>query len=108
MRASKLFFHTLRDAPTEADFASHKLLLRGSFIKGLAAGIFDYLPLGLRVKRRLEAVMREEMEAVGFQEVLLPVVQPAELWQRTGPVGRRLATTWRAFVTEANASFVWR
>ena len=84
MRASELFFHTLRDAPTEADFPSHKLLLRAGFIKGLAAGIFDYLPLGLRVKRRLEAVMREEMEAVGFQEVLLPVVQPAELWQRTG------------------------
>ena len=84
MRASQLFFRTLRDAPTEADLPSHKLLLRAGFIKGLAAGIFDYLPLGLRVKRRLEAVMREEMEAVGFQEVLLPIVQPAELWRRTG------------------------
>ena len=84
MRASRLFFRTLRDAPTEADLPSHKLLLRGGFIKGLAAGIFDYLPLGLRVKRRLETIMREEMEAIGFQEVLLPVVQPAELWRRTG------------------------
>ncbi len=63
---------------------SHRLLLRAGFIKGLAAGIFDYLPLGLRVKRRLETIMREEMEAIGFQEVLLPVVQPAELWRRTG------------------------
>ena len=84
MKLSNLFFRSLRDAPTEADIASHQLLLRGSFIRQLGAGLFDYLPLGLKVKRNLERIIREEMESIGSQEVSFPVVQPAELWRRSG------------------------
>ena len=84
MKLSELFFRSLRDVPAEADIASHQLLLRGSFIRQLGAGLFDYLPLGLRVKRNLERIIREEMESIGSQEVSFPVVQPAELWRRSG------------------------
>ena len=84
MKLSKLFFRSLRDAPAEATIASHQLLLRGSFIRQLGAGLFDYLPLGLRVKRNIEHIVREEMESTGSQEVLFPVVQPSELWRQTG------------------------
>ena len=84
MRMSQLFFRTLREAPADAETASHQLMLRAGLVHQLAAGIFDYLPLGMRVKQKLEQIMREEMEAIGGQEVLLPVVHPGELWQRTG------------------------
>ena len=84
MRMSKLFFQTLREAPAGAEIASHQLMLRASLVHPIAAGIFDYLPLGQRVKSKIEAVMREEMDAVGGQEVTLPVVHPAELWQQSG------------------------
>ncbi|CAN5907285.1 proline--tRNA ligase [soil metagenome] len=84
MRMSALLFQSLREAPAEAELASHRLLLRGGFVRQVAAGLFDYLPLGLRVLQRLEALLREEMNALGAQEVSLPVVQPAELWQKTG------------------------
>ena len=84
MRMSALLFQSLREAPAEAELASHRLLLRGGFVRQVAAGIFDYLPLGVRVLSKLEAILREEMSALGAQEVRLPVVQPAELWQKTG------------------------
>ena len=84
MRLSKLFFQTLRETPADAEIASHQLMLRSGMIRQLAAGLFDYMPLGKRVKNKIEQIMREEMEAVGGQEVSLPVVQPAELWQRSG------------------------
>ncbi len=84
MKMSALLFQSLRDVPAEAELASHQLLLRGGFVRQVAAGLFDVLPLGMRVLRRLETLLREEMEATGAQEVLLPVVQPAELWQKTG------------------------
>lgn len=84
MRMSKLFFQTLREAPAGAEIASHQLMLRASLVHPIAAGIFDYLPLGQRVKNKIEAIMREEMEAIGGQEVTLPVVHPAELWQQSG------------------------
>ncbi len=84
MRMSRLFFQTLRDAPADAEVISHNLLVRTGMIKQIAAGIFDYLPLGLRAKRKIEQIIREEMDAVGGQEVSLPVVHPAELWQKSG------------------------
>ena len=84
MRLSRLFGRTLREVPAEAEMISHQLLLRAGFIRPLAAGIFSYLPLGWRVLRKVERILREEMDRIGGQEVHLPVVHPAELWQRTG------------------------
>jgi prolyl-tRNA synthetase len=84
MRMSRLFFRTLRETPAEAEIPSHQLLLRASMVRQVTAGIFEYLPLGQRVKRKVEEIMREEMDAIGGQEVTLPVAQPAELWQRSG------------------------
>ncbi|MFN8495192.1 MAG: proline--tRNA ligase [Caldilineaceae bacterium] len=84
MRMSKLFFQTLREVPADAEIISHQLMLRAGLVRQVAAGIFDYLPLGLRIKRKIEDIFREEMDAIGGQEVALPVVHPAELWQRSG------------------------
>ncbi len=84
MRRSQSFGDTLRQAPADAEAAGHQLLIRGGYIQPLAAGIYSYLPLGQRVKRRVERILREEMDAVGGQEVSLPVVHPAELWQESG------------------------
>jgi prolyl-tRNA synthetase len=84
MRLSRHFGRTLREAPAEAETASHRLLVRGGYVDQLAAGLFSLLPLGLRVQRRLEAIVRRELEAAAAQEVLMPVLQPVELWQATG------------------------
>ena len=84
MRVSKFFGETLRDVPAEADTASHQMLLRAGYIRQLAAGIFSYLPLAQRSLRKVEQILREEMDAIGGQEVCMPVVHPAELWQQTG------------------------
>ena len=84
MRLSRAFFQTLRDAPAEAELASHKLLLRAGFIQPLGAGIYSYLPLARRSMDRIERIIREEMNAIGGQELTMPVVQPGELWQQTG------------------------
>ena len=84
MRMSQLFSQTLRDAPAEADSPSHQLLLRAGFIRQLAAGIFTYLPLARRSLTKIEDIMRQEIEAIGGQEVSMPVVHPAVLWQETG------------------------
>ncbi|HZU13452.1 MAG TPA: proline--tRNA ligase [Chloroflexota bacterium] len=84
MRRSQLFAETLRQAPADADAPGYQFLLRGGFVQPLAAGIFTYLPLGMRVKEKVERIMREEMNAIGGQEVVMPVVHPAELWQETG------------------------
>jgi prolyl-tRNA synthetase len=84
MRRSQYFCSTLREDPSAGDVAGHLLLLRGSFIQPLAAGIYSFLPLGERVKRKVEVILREEMEAVGAQEVSLPVVHPADLWKESG------------------------
>ena len=84
MRASRYFLATLKEAPAEAELASHKLMLRAGMIKRLAAGIYTWMPLGLRVLRKVEAAVREEMNAAGAIELLMPVVQPAELWQESG------------------------
>lgn len=84
MLMSQLYSPTLRETPAEAEIASHQLMLRAGFLRRSAAGIYSYLPLGLRVIRKVERIIREEMNAIGGQEVLLPIVQPAELWQETG------------------------
>ncbi|WP_427052735.1 proline--tRNA ligase [Paenibacillus sp. TC-CSREp1] len=84
MRQSELLVPTLREAPAEADAAGHRLLLRSGMIRQLAAGIYSYLPLGRRVLLNVERIVREEMDRAGCQEVLLPIMQPAELWEESG------------------------
>src|SRR5450756_3147574 len=84
MKASQFFISTLKEAPAEAEVASHKLMTRAGMIKKLGAGIYNYMPMGLRVIRKVEAIVREEMNRAGAVEVSMPVVQPAELWQETG------------------------
>jgi prolyl-tRNA synthetase len=83
-RASQLFLPTLREDPADAEAVSHKLLVRGGFIRQLSAGVWSYLPLGWRVHRRIEQIIREEMDAIGGQEWLCPVLTPADLWAKTG------------------------
>jgi prolyl-tRNA synthetase len=84
MRMSQFFIQTLREAPTEAEIASHQLLLRAGFISQLGAGIFTALPLARRSLTRIENILREEMNAIGGQEMTMPVVHPAEIWKETG------------------------
>ncbi len=84
MRMSVLFGRTLREAPSGVEVEGHKLLLRAGFVRQLAAGVFSYLPLARRSIRKIEGILREEMDAVGGQEVSMPVVQPADVWKRSG------------------------
>jgi len=84
MRASQFFIATLKEAPTDAEVVSHKLMTRAGMIRKLAGGIYSYMPMGLRVIRKIEAIVREEMNRAGAIELLMPLVQPAELWQETG------------------------
>jgi len=84
MRASKFFIATLKEAPSDAEIVSHQLMLRAGLIRRLAAGIYTWMPLGLRVLRKVEAIVREEMNRAGAIELFMPAVQPAELWQESG------------------------
>ena len=84
MKASKMLIATLKEAPQEAQIASHTLLLRGGFIKNLVAGVYNYLPFGLRVLNKIEAIIREEMDKSGAIEILSSAVQPKELWEESG------------------------
>jgi prolyl-tRNA synthetase len=84
MRASQFFIATQKEAPQEAELASHRLMLRAGFIKRLGAGLYTWMPLGLRVLRKVEAVVRDEMNKAGALELLMPAVQPKELWEETG------------------------
>src|SRR5436305_9638605 len=84
MRRSQFFCSTIKEDPAASDIAGHILLLRGGLIQPLASGIYSFLPLGERVKLKVESILRTEMEAVGAQEVSLPVVQPADLWKESG------------------------
>lgn len=84
MRATRFFISTTKEAPSEAELVSHKLMLRAGLIKRLGSGLYTWMPLGLRVLRRVEAVVREEMNRAGAIELLMPAVQPAELWEETG------------------------
>ncbi len=84
MRTSRFLLSTLRETPSDAEVVSHRLMLRAGMIRKLAAGLYTWLPMGLRVLRKVEAIVREEMDRAGAQEVLMPAVQPAELWQESG------------------------
>jgi len=83
-RASQLFLPTLRDAPADAEAVSHKLLVRAGYIRQVGAGLWTFMPLGWRVHRRIEQIVRDEMDAIGAQEMLAPVLTPVELWEATG------------------------
>lgn len=84
MRTSQVLIPTLREDPGEAETVSHRLMLRAGLIRKVAAGIYTYLPLGLRVIRKVEQIIREEMNRAGAQELLMPIASPAELWRETG------------------------
>ena len=84
MRMSRFFLRTLRDDPADAEVASHRLLVRAGYIRRISVGIYSWLPLGYRVLRKVEQIVREEMDTAGAQEVLLPIAQPLELWERSG------------------------
>ncbi len=84
MRMSSLFFHTLRETPAEAELRSHQLMLRAGLVQQVTSGVFEYLPLGMRVKQKVEQILREEMNAIDGQEMLMPVVLPADLWRKSG------------------------
>jgi prolyl-tRNA synthetase len=84
MKASQFFISTLKEAPSDAEIVSHQLMTRAGLIKKLGAGIYNYMPMGLRVIRKVEAIVREEMNRAGAIEMTMPVIQPAELWQETG------------------------
>ena len=86
VRASELFLPTLRDDPADAEAVSHKLLVRGGFIRQVSAGLWTFMPLGWRVHRKVEQIIREELDAFGAQEMLMPVLTPAELWEATGRI----------------------
>jgi prolyl-tRNA synthetase len=86
VRASQLFLPTLREDPADAEAASHRLLVRGGFIRQVSAGVWTLMPLGWRVHRKVEQIIREEMDAIGGQEMLMPVLTPAELWETTGRI----------------------
>src|SRR6188768_1192704 len=87
MRTSQLLLPTLREDPGEAETVSHRLMLRAGLIRKVAAGIYTYLPLGLRIIRKVEQIVREEMNRAGAQELLMPIASPAELWRETGRWG---------------------
>src|SRR6476469_9691498 len=84
MRMSRLFSKTLRNAPSDADTPNHQLMLRAGLVQQLAAGIYSYLPVGQRVMRKIEQIIREEMDRANGQEVVMPALQPAELWEASG------------------------
>src|SRR5919109_911094 len=85
-RASKLLLPTLRDDPADAEAVSHRLLVRGAFIRQVSAGVWTFMPLGWKVHQRIVQIVREEMDAIGGQEMLMPVLTPAELWERSGRI----------------------
>src|SRR6476469_9771472 len=85
-RASQIHLPTLREDPGDAEATSHKLLLRGGFVRQVGAGLFSFLPLGWRVHQKIVQIIREEMNAIGGQEMLMPVLTPAELWETTGRI----------------------
>lgn len=84
MRASRFFISTLKEAPSDAEIVSHQLMMRAGMIKRLGSGIYTYMPMGLRIIRKVEAIVREEMNQAAAIELLMPLIQPAELWQETG------------------------
>lgn len=104
MRMSRLLLRTLRDAPGDAEVASHRLLIRAGYIRRVASGIYTYLPLGQRVLGRITEIVREEMNRAGAQEILMPVLQPRELWEQSGRVGSLGPEVYSAFETECRGA----
>src|ERR671926_617353 len=86
-RLSQYFLPTVKEPPADAEAISHKLLVRAGMVRQVGAGLWTYLPAGWRAHRKAEQIIREEMDAIGAQEMLMPVLQPAELWQRSGRYG---------------------
>src|SRR5580692_5943491 len=86
-RLSKYLLPTEKQPPADAEAISHKLMVRAGLVRQMGAGLWSWLPAGLRVERKVEAIIREEMEGIGCQEMLMPVLQPAELWKETGRYG---------------------
>src|SRR5688572_13814214 len=84
MRYSQLLIPTMKEDPSDAQVISHKLMVRAGMIRKVAAGIYNYLPIGLRVIQKVSNIIRDEMNKAGAQEILMPMVQPAELWQESG------------------------
>ena len=84
MRLSKILFVTLREDPADAEIPSHKLLVRAGYIRRIGSGLYTYMPFMLRVLQKISAIVREEMNAAGAQELLMPQLQPSELWQESG------------------------
>ncbi|MEY4386150.1 MAG: prolyl-tRNA synthase, partial [Verrucomicrobiota bacterium] len=84
MRWTQTFIPTLKESPADAEIASHKLLLRAGLIRKLGAGVYTFLPLGLRALRKVEQIIREEMDRAGAMEVLMPAIQPKEIWEQSG------------------------
>ena len=84
MRSSQFFMPTLRENPSEAQIVSHRLMLRAGMVRQASAGIYSWLPLGLRVLKRVEQIVREEQDRAGALEVLMPTIQPADLWRESG------------------------
>ena len=84
MRFSSCYIPTLKESPADAEVVSHKLLLRAGMVRRLTSGLYIYLPLGLKIIDKIASVVREEINASGFQELLMPMVQPADLWKETG------------------------
>ncbi len=87
MRSTRHFISTLKESPADAELVSHRLMIRAGMIRRLAAGIYTWMPVGLRVVRKIEAIVRDEMNRAGATELAMPVVQPAELWQESGRWG---------------------
>ena len=84
MRYSQMFLPTLKENPSDAEVISHQLMLRSGMIRKLTSGVYSYLPMGYRVIRKVEQIIREEMNRAGAQEIFMPTVQPAELWKESG------------------------
>ena len=84
MRMSKLYAPTLKEDPADAEIASHKLMLRAGMIRKTASGVYTFLPLGYKVLSKVENIVREEMDKIGAQEIMMPALQPAELWHESG------------------------
>jgi prolyl-tRNA synthetase len=101
MRMSRLLVRTLREAPADAEVASHQLLVRAGYIRRLASGVYSFLPLGLRVLHRVEQVIRDELDAAGCQELLLPALHPIELWEQSGRAALFGSDALPAMVVEA-------
>ncbi|MEQ9199685.1 MAG: proline--tRNA ligase, partial [Rhodospirillales bacterium] len=84
MRLSRYFMPTLKETPKEAEIVSHRLMLRAGMVRQSSAGIYSWLPLGFRVLKNIERIVREEQDAAGAQEVLMPTIQPADIWKESG------------------------